>query len=128
MIINHVSELGLPHCGCGEPELMLSHYLRVLEWYDSKDNVLGDPPKYENDPELRRKAQDDWSARCDRHERSIKTDICQGNETLYWLTLYTLDQAGLSEHGSNVQFGWLTNKGTAALIFLRKHLAHLAQT
>lgn len=45
------------------------------------------------------------------------------NEGVLYLTLYTLDRFDLTEHGSGIRFGWLTDKGTAVLAALEREKA-----
>jgi len=38
-----------------------------------------------------------------------------------WFAEYLLDSMGLLEHGSNIEWAWLTDKGREMLEFLREH-------
>jgi hypothetical protein len=42
------------------------------------------------------------------------------NPVVGWFLLYCLESWGLTEHGSNIGFGWLTQDGEELLMFLRQ--------
>ena len=87
---------GLGICGCGDPESV----------YELVRDILALAPLYEQ-------AEGERS-------NSAKVREMIGTGGAFYLILYTLDRAGLLEHGSSVSGSWLTLKGTHYLALMRR--------
>jgi hypothetical protein len=85
----------LPLCGCGCPDAVLELIKGALE------NAAAFP----DGPEPHKSMPDYFG----------------GDDPIHWLATYALDKAGLIEHGSNVRWSWLTDKGHVTLNYLRDY-------
>ena len=94
----------LPLCGCGCPDRMMALFLAGLKYYD-------------------RMGKRDAGETADQTINWLKDGACGGSEDLFWLVLYTLDKADLTEHGTGIQFGWLTPEGEKMIPILEAAIA-----
>jgi hypothetical protein len=54
------------------------------------------------------------------HSTREAFEVLLPHEGVECLLLYTLDNLGLTEHGTNIRYGWLTDKGKAVLAGLER--------
>lgn len=96
----------LHFCGCGHPFSTLLFIRDVLKahaaisWAVRGENpcgLPGDRPTYDE-------------AR-DAFNKLLASEKGDDDTRLYYMTLYTLDAAGFTEHGGSVGGGWLTSTG-----------------
>lgn len=92
-LIGEIQTTSLQFCGCGNPNSALEFVQKVLEWYEKKDEIV---------------------------EAFKDLDELIPDEGTRWFVLYMLDALELTEHGSAVSSGWLTEKGKRNLRLLRE--------
>ena len=105
----------LHFCGCGRPDEMLRFVRDVLlahyriTWASRGHNPFNLPNEQKPEYEQARKEFDALL----RHpvESNGKLAKDHVDYALYYMTLYTLDAAGMTEHGGSVSGGWLTHLG-----------------
>lgn len=84
----------LPFCGCGNPEAV---YLLIRDLLAATAMEAG-PPR-----------------------RARYRELLGEGEGVYFLGLYVLDDAGLTEHGTGIQAAWLTPKGKHYLELMQRY-------
>lgn len=101
----------LHFCGCGLPDKMLCFVRDVLlahyrvTWAARGHNPLNLPEEQKPEYDQARKEFDALL----RHPASPSED--PADYALYYMTLYALDAAGMTEHGGSVSGGWLSYLG-----------------
>jgi hypothetical protein len=57
------------------------------------------------------------------HSNREAFEVLVPHEGIEYLLLYVIDNFGLTEHGTNIRYGWLTDKGRSVLAALEREKA-----
>jgi|ERR1051325_1295910 hypothetical protein len=96
-------------CCCGQPELAASLLFDALSL-----------AKWRFDVSATLRSKEDFEAANERYEQYRKRELeLMSNDSIAYFVWYTIDAAGLMEHGSSIP-GWLTEKGKEMLEALRE--------
>lgn len=85
------------YCGCGSPEAADRTLLQILDLFALEGDA--------------------------RLGRTAALDRLMPDRGVLMLVLYGVDRAGLTEHGSGVEFGWLTDHGREVRSALQRESA-----
>jgi hypothetical protein len=94
----------LKWCGCGSPEDALKPVQKILR-------ILNEYRKFKGT------AEEAYNEKCKMFEREFGVNSIYDNELLLCLA-YTLDAAGLTEHGSSIGGAWISDEGEMFLYLL----------
>jgi hypothetical protein len=105
----------LHFCGCGRPDevlrfvrdVLLAHYR--ITWAARNHNPLNLPDSQKPEYDQARKEFDALLRHPPEADGKLAKDHV--DYALYYMTLYTLDAAGMTEHGGSVSGGWLSYLG-----------------
>lgn len=104
----------LHFCGCGNPE----------DSYDLVGTILGllaeRKEQDDQDPELHSGLNSPRMIRWEAFREAVRGYI-GGNDGTFYLVMYLLDHAGLTEHGGSVSRCWIDRKGEHYLTLMNQY-------
>lgn len=83
-----------PSCGCGDPDAVLARLRDLLREIHARDEE---------------RIRSNYSA--EPFPTPVLDALQKADEPSFYLWLYLFDNLGLTEHGSNARYSWLTDKG-----------------